>query len=501
MSLLPNQRCERRSEGFLRAFMAWPRASCERARSRRLSRVFSRFCSCPCRVRLYGSDRLLPRVFAGAAGSFKTRHAAAIALPAHSAIVGVRWRSPPPLGGSHGHVPNRHNFAHARSHRVRAGPDGVLPAGRRTRSQRAAETQQGRQPDQAAERSSIPTSSSAPSSRSRCRPFPTRAASPTLGREREGSGVVIGERGLILTIGYLIVEADDVSITDSRGRTYAARVVAYDHVTGLGLVRTIAPLDAKPVTFGDSGKLANREPVMIAGAGDDGVAFAYVVSKRAFSGSWEYALDQAIFTSPPTLNWSGAALFDKDGKLARRRLADRARRQRRRTSKLPGNMFVPIDLLEADPAGPGEGRSPRRSRASVDGRVDRRVAGTPRGRPRVSPDGPGRPGRLVRRRHHPGCRRRRRADAGRFLPEGVEPRQRRRQKSRSSCCRAWTYARCASNPSIGSNTSGGAPPTERPIDGIEAARANPGGSRDVTLARTMRRCPLCRDRVRRCSMP
>jgi len=117
---------------------------------------------------------------------------------------------------------------------------------------------------------------------------PDARSAATLGSEREGSGVVIGERGLILTIGYLIVEADEVSVTDSRGRIHAARVVAYDHVTGLGLIRTIAPIDVRPVPFGDSGRLANREPVMIAGAGDDGVSFAYVVSKRAFSGSWEY---------------------------------------------------------------------------------------------------------------------------------------------------------------------------------------------------------------------
>jgi len=175
--------------------------------------------------------------------------------------------------------------------------------------------------------------------------IPDARSVATLGAEREGSGVVIGERGLILTIGYLIVEADDVSITDSRGRTYAARVVAYDHVTGLGLVRTIAPLDAKPVPFGDSAKLANREPVMIAGAGDDGVSFAYVVSKRAFSGSWEYALDQAIFTSPPTLNWSGAALFDKDGKLLGVGSLI-VRDANDDDPRLPGNMFVPIDLLK-----------------------------------------------------------------------------------------------------------------------------------------------------------
>ncbi len=215
---------------------------------------------------------------------------------------------------------------------------------------------------------------------------PDARSAAMLGAEREGSGVVIGERGLILTIGYLIVEADDVSVTDSRGRTFAARVIAYDHASGLGLIRTIAPMDAKPVSFGDSGRLANHEPVMIAGAGEDGVTFAYVVSKRAFSGSWEYALDQAIYTSPPTLNWSGAGLFDKEGKLLGVGSLI-VREANEEDPKVPGNMFVPIDVLKpilpdllkaghrAGPARPWMGVSTE----EVQGRL---VVS------RVSPDGP-----------------------------------------------------------------------------------------------------------------
>jgi S1-C subfamily serine protease len=174
---------------------------------------------------------------------------------------------------------------------------------------------------------------------------PDARSAATLGSEREGTGVVIGERGLILTIGYLIVEADDVTVTDRRGRTQAARVVGYDHASGLGLLRTIAPLAARPIPFGDSTRLAELEPVMIAGAGEDGIAFAVVVSKRAFSANWEYALDQAIYTSPPTLNWSGAALIDRKGKL----LGVGSLMVRDATPedpKLPGNMFVPIDVLK-----------------------------------------------------------------------------------------------------------------------------------------------------------
>ncbi|MEO8755815.1 MAG: serine protease, partial [Casimicrobiaceae bacterium] len=147
------------------------------------------------------------------------------------------------------------------------------------------------------------------------RAIPEARSSATLGAEREGTGIVIGDNGLILTIGYLIVEAEEVNIVDNKGRTLAAQVVGYDHATGFGLVRTISPFNARPVTFGESSKVAEREPVMIASSGDDNVSFAFVVSKRGFSGNWEYALEQALYTSPPTLNWSGAALFDKNGKL------------------------------------------------------------------------------------------------------------------------------------------------------------------------------------------
>ena len=133
------------------------------------------------------------------------------------------------------------------------------------------------------------------------RSVPGARSSDSLGNEREGSGVVIGADGLVLTIGYLIVEADDVKITDSKGRILPAQVVGYDHASGFGLVRTAVPLDAQPIALGDSAKTTEREPVMIASAGGDGTAFAWIVSKHRFTGNWEYQLDSAIYTSPPTL--------------------------------------------------------------------------------------------------------------------------------------------------------------------------------------------------------
>ena len=69
----------------------------------------------------------------------------------------------------------------------------------------------------------------------------------SLGREREGSGIVIDEDGLVLTIGYLMVEAHAAEITTNAGRTVPATIVGYDHETGFGMLKTIEPLKLKPL--------------------------------------------------------------------------------------------------------------------------------------------------------------------------------------------------------------------------------------------------------------
>jgi serine protease Do len=171
-------------------------------------------------------------------------------------------------------------------------------------------------------------------------------SSRNLGAERAGSGVLFGPQGLVLTIGYLILEADQVEVTTSKGRTVPATVTAYDHATGFGLLRPLGPLDLKPIRLGASGKVESLDRLLVAaGGGDENLSVATVVSRRQFAGYWEYLIDGAIFTSPPRADFGGAALINREGELVgigSLFVMDAMTPGER----LPGNMFVPIDLLK-----------------------------------------------------------------------------------------------------------------------------------------------------------
>lgn len=171
---------------------------------------------------------------------------------------------------------------------------------------------------------------------------PDARSSRSVGQQREGTGVVIDSSGLVLTIGYLVTEADTVELATADGRKFPANVVGFDNATGLGLVKSLKPLPIKPVDFGESAVSSLRDLVLIVGF--DGVAPAYIVSKRPFVGYWEYLLDEAIYTAPVTVNWQGAALLSKEGKLLG--IGSLAVGDALGKGGVPGNMFVPIDTLK-----------------------------------------------------------------------------------------------------------------------------------------------------------
>jgi serine protease Do len=163
-----------------------------------------------------------------------------------------------------------------------------------------------------------------------------------LGTKRVGSGVVIDDAGLIVTIGYLITEAMAAEVTTTSGKVSRADIVGFDIESGLGLLRAADPLEVRPMPIGTAKGLAGKTAVIVAGyGGAEAAQPAVVVSRRTFTGYWEYLLEDAVFTAPPYPAWSGAAMLAPDGKLAGigSLIVSDAE------GGIPGNMFVPIDHL------------------------------------------------------------------------------------------------------------------------------------------------------------
>ena len=168
-----------------------------------------------------------------------------------------------------------------------------------------------------------------------------------LGDERHGTGIVIDGAGLVVTIGYLVLEATDAWVRTGGGQRVAADVVAYDHETGFGLLRAQAPLDkVVPMALGDSDALVEGTPAVIASfGGPPALQPVMTVSRRDFAGYWEYLLEDAIFTSPPHRYFGGAALMSTGGRLVgvgSLVVPDAAPEP----TPAPGNMFVPVAQLE-----------------------------------------------------------------------------------------------------------------------------------------------------------
>ncbi|MGD9262462.1 MAG: S1C family serine protease [Desulfobacterales bacterium] len=172
------------------------------------------------------------------------------------------------------------------------------------------------------------------------------ATASLLGTEREGNGVLIDSNGHILTIGYIILEAESIDVISSENDVVEADFVGYDYDTGFGLLRAKKTINATPMDLGQSSELKEGDPVLIAGhGGSKAVSGARVISRGAFTGYWEYLIDKAIFTAPPYSNYAGAALIAPDGTLLGigsifTQVAVRG------FGVVQSNMFVPIDLLK-----------------------------------------------------------------------------------------------------------------------------------------------------------
>jgi S1-C subfamily serine protease len=172
---------------------------------------------------------------------------------------------------------------------------------------------------------------------------PEAASARTLGTERAGNAIVIGEEGLLLTIGYLVTEADEVTLTTNQGAVIPAHVLGIDQATGFGLIHALEPLGLPAIPIGDSRKVGAQAAVVSAGAGGRAHALSgQVIARAPFAGYWEYFLEEALFVEPAHPHWNGAALIGPAGDLIG---VGSLRMEHIARGKIsPLNLFVPAEL-------------------------------------------------------------------------------------------------------------------------------------------------------------
>jgi S1-C subfamily serine protease len=165
-----------------------------------------------------------------------------------------------------------------------------------------------------------------------------------LGTERTGNGVVINDDGLVLTIGYLITEAETIWLTTHSGSVVPGHALAYDQSTGLGLVLPLGKLELRPLPRASLASADLTDVYVISHGGRGHALRARVFARREFAGYWEYLLDEALFTTPPHPEWSGAALLDANGRLIG--IGSLFVQEADGDDTVKGNMFVPSELIE-----------------------------------------------------------------------------------------------------------------------------------------------------------
>jgi S1-C subfamily serine protease len=166
-----------------------------------------------------------------------------------------------------------------------------------------------------------------------------------LGTQRSGHGAVISESGLIVTIGYLVAEADQVWITTNSGSTVQGHALAYDYETGFGLVQALGKLHTSTIKLGDSNCFEKGNTAILAAAGGSRQAIKVEIAARAeFAGYWEYLIGNAIYTTPVMPNWGGAALIDNQGQLCGIGSLYLNQIETGENNK-EGNLIVPTELL------------------------------------------------------------------------------------------------------------------------------------------------------------
>jgi S1-C subfamily serine protease len=169
----------------------------------------------------------------------------------------------------------------------------------------------------------------------------------THGRERTGTGVVLDANGLVLTVGYIVAEASSVLVTFSDGEKVPSQIVAYDHASGIALLRANRRVATKPVKLAkaQSGK-KDEHALIVPSEGEASIKAVKIGKIKKFTSGWEYVMDDAIYTYPPSTDFAGSALLSQRGELLGIGALVTIDIDIDPKVRVPGNVFIPINSVQ-----------------------------------------------------------------------------------------------------------------------------------------------------------
>ena len=165
-----------------------------------------------------------------------------------------------------------------------------------------------------------------------------------LGTERNSHAVQISADGLLLTVGYSVIEANEIWLTNRKGQTSEAIILAQDYDSGIALLKPASPIGLHFFETATNHILKAGEELFIAASEEEELVPVTLNSVGEYSGRWEYLLERALFTLPLYERWSGAALLNSQGQLCG--IGSLALGMQNSEGYIePGNMFIPVDLV------------------------------------------------------------------------------------------------------------------------------------------------------------
>ncbi|MDC0598877.1 S1C family serine protease, partial [Gammaproteobacteria bacterium] len=172
----------------------------------------------------------------------------------------------------------------------------------------------------------------------------TAMTAALLGTERQSHAVQVSESGLMLTVGYSVMEASELWLTNRTGQTAEAILLAHDYDSGIALIRPVMPLGKAFLETAPAKSIKVGTEINILTSTSKKAIPVELFAKEEYAGRWEYLLEEAFYTVPLCEDWSGAALLNTEGKLCG--IGSLALGLKSpQGDVMPGNLFIPTELV------------------------------------------------------------------------------------------------------------------------------------------------------------